>query len=82
MNEEKSPQPQAEQLLKMLDIQLAAVRERRSAKGAGRSNAGLIGLVVIVAGAAVALWILMEMLEQMRPQRQENQPPIVASETK
>ena len=76
MNEEKSPQPQTEQLLKMIEMQIAASRERRAVKESGRSKAGLIGLVVIMIGAAVALWMLMEMIEQMRQQRlgQPEQP--------
>lgn len=82
MNEEKTPQPQAEQLLKLLDMQLAAARERRGAKDFKRSNTGMIGLVVIVTGAAVALWILMTMLEGMRPPQPQNQPAPAAAEMK
>ena len=80
MNEEKSPQPQTEQLLKMIEMQIAASRERRAVKESGRSKAGLIGLVVIMIGAAVPLWMLMEMLEQMRQQRLE-QPEQPAAAT-
>ena len=63
----------------MLDLQLAAARERRSARGGERSHAGLIGLVVIMAGAAVALWLLMTMLEEMRPSRAEESEPVAGA---
>ena len=82
MNENKNAQPEAEQLLKLLDIQLAAARDRRNATGSKRSSAGMIGLAVIVAGAAFALWILMTMLDQMRPQQRENPAGPVPAEVK
>jgi hypothetical protein len=69
MNPEQNVKPEAEQLLKLLDMQLAAARERRNAKGNSRSHAGIIGLAVILGGAALALWMLMFMLEEMRPEK-------------
>lgn len=68
MTDDKNAQPQAEQLLKLLESQIAASRARRTAPDSSRSKAGLIGVIVIVIGAAIALWLLMVMLEQMRPQ--------------
>ena len=70
MNQDNSPQPQTEQLLKMLEAQLAASRAQRTSQNSSRSKTGLIGVIVI--GAAVALWMLMVMLEQMRPQHNES----------
>ena len=68
MSDDKNAQPQAEQLLKLLEGQIAASRARRIAPDSSRSKAGLIGVIIIVGGAAFALWMLMVMLEQMRPQ--------------
>lgn len=72
MKDTKTPQPDPEQLLKVLDMQMAASRERRLARESGRSRTGLIGIVVILVGAAIALGMLMMMLEQMRPERRES----------
>jgi hypothetical protein len=69
MNPDKTQEPNHEQLLKLLEMQVAAARERRAARETKRGNAGLIGLSIIVAGAAIALWMLTVLLEQMRPQR-------------
>src|SRR6266853_1492354 len=69
MNEKQTPQPEAEQLLKLLDMQLTAARERRLARESSRSKTGVIGLVAIVVGAVIALGMLLMMLEQMRAER-------------
>ncbi len=64
-----------EQLLKLIESQVAAARERRAAREAGRGHAGSVGIFIIVAGAAFALWMLTVLLDQMRPQhgdRKEN----------
>jgi hypothetical protein len=71
MNPDKTQEQDPEQLLKLLDMQVASARERRIARDAGRGRAGTIGLVVIVGGAAIALWMLSLLLEQMRPQHGE-----------
>jgi len=68
MNHDKTQEPNSEQLLKLLEMQLAEARNRRTARETGRGKAGTIGLVVIVGGAALALWVLLQVLEQMRPQ--------------
>ena len=69
MNEKQMPQPEAEQLLKLLDMQLAAARERRLARESSKSKTGVVGIAVVVMGAVVALGILLMMLEQMRAER-------------
>jgi hypothetical protein len=69
MNPHKTQEPNPEQLLKLIEMQVASARERRLAREAGRGKAGPIGVVIILAGAAFALWILMMMLDQMRPQQ-------------
>ena len=80
MNEDNNPQPQTEQLLKLLEVQIAASRAKRNFQNSSRSKTGLIGVMLIVIGAAVALWMLMVMLEQMRPQHAGE--PVSTSESK
>ena len=69
MNPEKTQEAQPEQLLKLLESQVAEARARRSERETSRGKAGMIGLFLIVGGAALALWVLMMLLEQMRPER-------------
>ena len=71
MNPDNTQEANPEQLLKLLETQVAAARERRAARETSRSKAGTIGLFIIVGGATIALWMLMLLLEQMRPQRAE-----------
>ncbi len=71
MNADKTQEANPEQLLKLLELQVAAARERRTSGEIRRSKAGTIGIFVIIGGAALALWILTLLLEQMRPQRGE-----------
>lgn len=75
MNQDNSPQPQTEQLLKLLEVQIAASRSKRTSQNPSRGKTGLIGVILIVIGAAVALWMLMVMLEQMRPQHPGESAP-------
>ena len=71
MTQDKTQEANPEQLLKLIEVQVAAARERRAARETGRSKAGTIGLFIIIGGAALALWILSLLLEQMRPQHGE-----------
>ena len=71
MNADKTQEANPEQLLKLLEQQVADARDRRTARETSRSKAGTIGLFIIVGGAAIALWMLMLLLDQMRPQRGE-----------
>ncbi len=68
---DKTQEPNSEQLLKLLETQVAAARERRLVRETRQSKAGMVGLFIIVGGAAIALWVLMLLLEQMRPQSGE-----------
>lgn len=81
MNDKQTPQADPEQLMKLLDMQMAASRQRRMADESTRSRTGMIGIVVIVIGAAVALGMLMMMLEQMRPEHRDG-AAIPAEKTK
>ncbi|MEO6740041.1 MAG: hypothetical protein ABIP20_07305 [Chthoniobacteraceae bacterium] len=71
MNPDKTQEANPEQLLKLLEVQVAAARERRAAREGRRSKVGTIGLFIIIGGAALALWVLTLLLEEMRPQRGE-----------
>ncbi len=71
MRPDKTQEANPEQLLKLLEQQVADARDRRTARETSRSKAGTIGLFIIVGGAAIALWMLMLLLDQMRPQRGE-----------
>ncbi len=71
MNSEKTQEPSSEQLLKLLEMQVTAARARREAREMSRRKAGTVGLFIIVGGACIALWLLLLLLEQMRPQRGE-----------
>jgi hypothetical protein len=67
-----SQQPTAEQLLKLLDTQLASMRQKREVESPSSRNAlRVFSLCVIVFGAALALWVLMYMLDEMRPPKPE-----------
>jgi hypothetical protein len=72
---EKTQEPHPEQLLKQLEAQMNASRQRRTARESGLSKNGVIGIVIILVGAAIALGMLMMMLEQMRPQGAESTRP-------
>lgn len=72
MGADKTQEANPEQLLKLLELQVATARQRREARETGRGSAGTIGLFIIIAGACAALWVLTLLLENMRPQRGEN----------
>ena len=71
MNPDQTQEANPEQLLKLLETQVTAARARRSTQETSRGKAGTIGLFIIVGGAAIALWVLLLLLEQMRPPRGE-----------
>jgi|GEM_PF-5495469 len=58
-----------EQLLKMLDLQLAQMRQKRAVEPGNKNAIRVFSLCVIVFGAALALWVLMYMLDEMKPQK-------------
>ena len=81
MNPDQTQEANPEQLLKLLEQQVADARGRRTARETSRSKAGTIGLFIIVGGAAIALWMLMLLLDQMRPQRWERRESASAGAT-
>lgn len=66
MTDKKPAEPTAEQLLKLLDIQLEQSRKRREALAGSRANYRVIAILVILLGAAAAFGVLMHLAEEMR----------------
>ena len=67
MNEKDHPSP--EQLLKMLDLQMQSSRQLRANRGKGRSGMRVLSIAIILGVMTLALWVLMTVLEEMRPQK-------------
>jgi hypothetical protein len=68
--ENKTSEPTPEQLLKMLDLQMHAMRSKREHQSnRGTIRAASILLVLLVAGGALAA--LMMMLDDLRDKRRE-----------
>jgi hypothetical protein len=65
MNEKDQPTP--EQLLKLLDSQMEASRRARETRKDSGKSLPLLSIGIIVGIACVALWVLMMVLEEMRP---------------
>jgi hypothetical protein len=65
MNPEK-PEPDAEQLLKMLDLQIAQKRSERARHDAGRGAYRIVSIVLIIGIALIALFALQMFLSQMQ----------------
>jgi heme/copper-type cytochrome/quinol oxidase subunit 2 len=75
MDESKQNQPTPEQLMKMLDMQMAASRQKRLGQGNGNRNIfRILSLVFIVVITMLAYWVLSYMLEQMRSQKNAEGP--------
>jgi hypothetical protein len=55
-----------EQLLQMLDAQLAAQRSQRAQSGRNRATILVTGILCIVVGASAALLVLNQMLVDLR----------------
>jgi hypothetical protein len=64
-NENKNSQPTPEQLLKLLDLQLDAMRTKRTAQG-NRNAMRIASIMLVVILAAGALFVLMTMLNDMK----------------
>jgi len=77
MDENKTAQPTPEQLLKLLESEMNASRERRTKLEANRRSILLVSIFVIVIGAAVALWALMFMLDDIHPAHHRGEPDSV-----
>jgi hypothetical protein len=67
MKETESPDATPEQLIKMLDAQMAAQRSQREKSGRNRATMLVAGVLFIVCAAGAALLVLQQMLTDMRP---------------
>lgn len=63
-----TPQATPEQLMQLLDVQLASQRSNRQNSGRNRAIILVTGLLFIVAAAGAALLILDQMLADLRHQ--------------
>jgi len=68
MNEKDQPTP--EQLLKLLDLQMETSRRARDTRKDSRASMRILSIAIIIVVAFVALWLLMMMLEEMRPPKE------------
>lgn len=72
MSDPKDPtkiaEPTPEQLLKLLDLQIAAQRARRQEAPGKRASLLVGGLIVIIGGALLALLFLQQMIADLPPQ--------------
>jgi hypothetical protein len=64
-----------EQLLTMLDLQIASQRQRRTKSSRNRSLVLVGGLLFILGAAAVAFMVLGEMLSELQGSRAVEAPP-------
>jgi len=69
MDENKSAQPTPEQLLKLLEAEIGASRQKRIKQETKRRTIQVVGIILIVIGAAIALCILMFMLDDLQSER-------------
>jgi hypothetical protein len=72
-NQTETAQPTPEQLLKLLDLQLARERTRREKKSRNRASFLVAGILVIIVGAAVSLLVAQQLLAELH-QRDAIQP--------
>lgn len=62
----KSAEPTPEQLLKLLDLQIAANRaKRKESPGGRRTTIAMIGILLIILGTGAALLILQQVMADL-----------------
>jgi len=69
MKETESPDATPEQLMRMLDLQLAAQRSHRAQSGRNRAILLVGGILFIIVVAGAALLVLNQMLMDIKPDR-------------
>jgi hypothetical protein len=74
MNENKTNEPTPDQLLRMLDVQIAMQRDKRKNTTRNRAIVLVGGIMIILGGAFIALVILMQRLQDMPRGPVENDP--------
>ncbi|HEY3901061.1 MAG TPA: hypothetical protein VGM54_20785 [Chthoniobacter sp.] len=82
MKEIPSPEPTPEQLVQLLDAQLAAHRSQRTKSGRNRAIILVSGVLFIVVAAGAALLILDQMLMDMRENAHSTSTPTITSGVK
>ena len=80
MDENKTAQPTPEQLLKLLEAEINASRQRRVKDESSRRTIQVVSILVIVVGAAVALWVLISMLDDVRPAQRRGAPNVTGQD--
>jgi len=75
MKEIETSESTPEQLLQMLEAQLAAQRSQRAQSGRNRATILVTGILFIVVAAGAALLVLDQMLVDLR---QSDRPPMMA----
>lgn len=78
MKETESSSPTPEQLLKMLDAGMEMHRARRKASERNRVAFLTIGIIFVLTGAAVALMILFQMVQEL-PRRTRSDGDVAVS---
>jgi hypothetical protein len=78
MKETQSSDPTPEQLVQLLDAQLAAHRSQRGKSHRNRAIILVSGILLIVAAAGAALLILDQMLMDLRENGRPTSPPMNA----
>lgn len=82
MNENRDPEAAPDQLLQMLDMQLAVVRSKRGTAGPHSRVVLLVGgLLLILAGCGAALLFLQQMLFDLPRRSAEEIPTRMAEHT-
>ena len=79
MKEIQSPDPTPEQLMQLLDAQLAVHRSHRAKSGRNRAIILVSGIVFIVVAAGAALLVLDQMLMNLRENGRPASTPMATS---
>ncbi|MEZ0256052.1 MAG: hypothetical protein ACAI37_12285 [Chthoniobacter sp.] len=69
MKQTESPDATPEQLMQMLDLQLAVQRSHREQSGRNRATILVGGVLFIIVAAGVALLVLDQMLMDIKPDK-------------
>jgi hypothetical protein len=80
MNEKEQPSP--EQLLKMLDLQMQTSRQARAGRSQNRNSTRILTISILLLVMMAALWVLMMILEDMRPEKPASAREAVPAETR
>ncbi len=65
-NQTETAQPTPEQLLKLLDVQLAGARGKRAGKSRNRATFLVAGILFIIAATGIALFVAGQLLAELQ----------------